>query len=91
MLPDLFDVGLIRSQPNIVRLLKDRIGWQHPSCSSYKGNIAAIADRKHGDVIFIGEKSIALTDVGGQVRALTKLVREAEKWDWINRIWFLER
>jgi hypothetical protein len=44
-------------------------------------------DRKHGGVIFIGEKSIALADVGGQVRALTNLVREAGKWDWINRIW----
>jgi hypothetical protein len=48
-------------------------------------------ERKHGGVIFIDEKTTALADVGGQVRALTNLVRDAGKWDWTNRIWFLER
>ena len=49
----------------------------------------AEAGRKHGGVIFVDEKTISPSDIGGQVRALSKLVREA--WDWTNRTCFLER
>ncbi len=45
----------------------------------------------HGGVIFIDEKTISPADIGGQVRALANLARKAAKWDWTNRICFLER
>jgi hypothetical protein len=45
----------------------------------------------HGGVIFIDEKSISPGDVGGQVRALASLARDASKWDWRKRVCFLER
>jgi hypothetical protein len=47
--------------------------------------------RNHGGIIFIDEKTIAPADLGGQVRALSNLVRTAAKWDWTNRICFLQR
>jgi len=46
--------------------------------------------RNHGGVIFIDEKTIAPADLGGQIRAISNLVRKA-KWDWTNRICFLQR
>lgn len=51
----------------------------------------AEAGRKHGGVIFIDEKTISPSDIGGQVRALCKLVAEAADWDWTNRTCFLQR
>ena len=48
-------------------------------------------EREHGGVIFIDERTIAPADVGGQVRALANLVREAERCDRTNRVCFLER
>lgn len=51
----------------------------------------AEAGRKHDGVIFVDEKTISPSDIGGQVRGLTKLVREAGDWDWTNRTCFLER
>lgn len=48
-------------------------------------------ERNHGGVIFIDEKTISPADVGGQVRALSNLVTEAAKWNWINRVCFLQR
>lgn len=51
----------------------------------------AEAGRKHGGVIFVDEKTISPSDIGGQVRALSKLVRRARDWDWTNRTCFLER
>ena len=47
--------------------------------------------RDHGGVIFIDEKTISLADIGGQVRALSNLAKTAAKWDWTNRICFLQR
>jgi hypothetical protein len=47
--------------------------------------------RDHGGVIFIDEKTISPADIGGQVRALASLARDASKWDWRNRVCFLER
>jgi hypothetical protein len=51
----------------------------------------AEAGRDHGGIIFIDEKTISPSDIGGQVRALSNLVREAGKWDWTNRTCFLQR
>ena len=48
-------------------------------------------ERDHGGVIFIDEKTISPADIGGQVGALSNLVREAAKWDWTNRVCFLQR
>jgi Domain of unknown function (DUF5615) len=51
----------------------------------------AEAGRDHGGVIFVDEKTISPADIGGLVRALSKLVREAGAWKWTNRICFLQR
>jgi len=51
----------------------------------------AEAGREYGGVIFIDEKTISPSDIGGQVRALSKLARESANWDWTNRTCFLQR
>lgn len=51
----------------------------------------AEAERKHGGVVFVDEKTISPSDTGGQVRAVSKLVREAGGGDWTNRTCFFER
>ena len=48
-------------------------------------------ERKHGGVIFVDEKTIPPSDIGGLVRALSALSRKTAKWDWTNRICFLRR
>jgi len=48
-------------------------------------------ERKHGGVIFVDEKTISPSDVGGLVRALSELSRKTAKWDWTNRVCFLRR
>src|ERR1700739_2199053 len=47
--------------------------------------------RDHGGVIFVDDKTISPADIGGLVRALTRLFQETAKWDWTNRVWFLRR
>jgi hypothetical protein len=47
--------------------------------------------RHHAGVIFVDDKTIAPSDIGGLVRALTRLAKEARNWDWIDRICFLRR
>ncbi len=42
-------------------------------------------ERMHGGVVFVDEKTISLTDIGGLVWALTRLLKETGKWDWTNR------
>jgi len=49
----------------------------------------AEAGRDHVGVIFVDEKSISPADIGGLVRGLDTLVKEAGRWDWTNRICFL--
>lgn len=51
----------------------------------------AEAGQHHGGVIFIDEKTIPLSDIGGQVRALAAVVRETGSWNWADRIVFLRR
>jgi hypothetical protein len=48
-------------------------------------------ERKHGGVVFVDEKTISLTDIGGLVWALARLLKETGKWDWTNRVSFLRR
>jgi hypothetical protein len=45
--------------------------------------------RKHGGVVFVDEKTMSLTDIGGLVLALTRLLKETGKWDRTNRVSFL--
>ena len=47
--------------------------------------------RRHGEVIFVDEKTISPSDTGGLVRALSNLARKTAEWDWTNRICFLRR
>jgi hypothetical protein len=47
--------------------------------------------RRHGGVIFVDEKSIAPWDIGGLVVALSWLVKEASRWNWMDRVMFLRR
>lgn len=45
--------------------------------------------RQHGGVIFVDEKTISPSDIGGLVRALHRLIREAKSWNWTDRVCFL--
>ena len=47
--------------------------------------------QKHGGVIFVDEKTISPSDVGGLIDALSDLSRKTANWDWTNRICFLGR
>ena len=51
----------------------------------------AEAGRAHAGVIFVDEKTIPASDVGGLIRALQSLAREACPWDWTDRVCFLRR
>jgi hypothetical protein len=50
----------------------------------------AEAGRIHAGVIFVDEKTISPADIGGLVRALNKLLREARAWNWANLVCFLQ-
>lgn len=45
--------------------------------------------RSHGGVIFVDEKTIAPSDIGGLVRALISLSAETTEADWTNQVYFL--
>jgi hypothetical protein len=47
--------------------------------------------RSHAGVIFVDEKSIAPSDIGGLVWALATVIKEARNWVWTDRICFLRR
>ena len=51
----------------------------------------AESGRDHGGVIFIDEKTIAPSQIGTLVRALSSLYQETYKWDWTDRVCFLRR
>jgi hypothetical protein len=51
----------------------------------------AEAGRDHGGIIFVDERTISPADIGGLVRGLSKLVREAGTWKWTNKTFFLQR
>ena len=48
-------------------------------------------ERRHGGVIFVDEKTISPADIGRLVRALIQLSKETVKWDWTDRVCFLQR
>jgi hypothetical protein len=45
----------------------------------------------HAGVIFVDEKTISPSDIGGLVKALNVLVKETRTWDWTDRVVFLRR
>lgn len=45
--------------------------------------------RQHGGVIFVDEKTISPADIGGLVKALSRLFKETGKWDWVDRVCYL--
>jgi hypothetical protein len=47
-------------------------------------------ERTHGGVVFVDEKTISPADIGRLVRALKRLSKETGRWDWTNRIYFLQ-
>jgi len=47
--------------------------------------------RRHAGVIFVDEKTISPADIGGLVRVLIILTKEARRWDWTDRVCFLQR
>lgn len=47
--------------------------------------------RTHGGVVFVDERTISPADIGGLVRALIHLAKEAGKADWTDRVHFLRR
>ena len=51
----------------------------------------AEAGQHHGGVIFVDEKTISPSNIGGLVRALLQLHKEAAKWDWTDRVAYLRR
>jgi len=51
----------------------------------------AEAGRRHAGVILVDEKSTSPAEIGGLVRALEMLVKETRRWDWTDRVCFLQR
>lgn len=51
----------------------------------------AEAGRNHGGVVFVDDKLIPASDLGGLIRALAGLAWESAQWDWTNRVGFLRR
>jgi len=47
--------------------------------------------RQHGGIIFVDEKTILPSDIGGLVRSLTELIRETKNWNWTSRVCFVRR
>jgi hypothetical protein len=45
----------------------------------------------HAGVIFVDEKTISPADIGGLIRVLALLAKEATAWDCTDRICFLRR
>jgi hypothetical protein len=47
--------------------------------------------RPHAGVIFVDDKTIAPSNIGGLVLALAGLQKEARNWDWTGRVCFLTK
>jgi len=47
--------------------------------------------RQHGGIVFVDEKTISQSDIGGLIQSLDKLVKEARDLDWIDRVYSLRR
>jgi hypothetical protein len=46
---------------------------------------------QHAGVIFVDEKTISPSDIGGLVEALGRIAKETRDWDWADRVSFLRR
>jgi hypothetical protein len=51
----------------------------------------AESNRDHGGVVFVDEKTIPPSDIGGLIRALLELHKQMSKHDWTNQIIFLRK
>ena len=47
--------------------------------------------RSHGGIIFVDEKTIAPSNIGGLVKALSAIAKEGQEWDWTDLVLFLSR
>lgn len=47
--------------------------------------------RNHAGVIFVDEKTISPADIGQLVHALFNLWEQSSRWDWKDRVCYLER
>ncbi len=47
--------------------------------------------KSHDGVVFVDERTISPADIGGSVRALSRLFKETGIWDWTNRSYFLRK
>ena len=47
--------------------------------------------KDHGGVIFVDNRTIPSSEIGGLIHALQKLWRDASRWEWTNRVCFLRR
>jgi hypothetical protein len=47
--------------------------------------------RDHAGVVFVDDKTIQPSQPGALVRALAQLYRQAKRWDWRNRVCFLQQ
>ena len=47
--------------------------------------------QSHGGVVFVDEKTVPPSDIGGLVHALGALADDGAGWDWMDRICFLRR
>jgi hypothetical protein len=47
--------------------------------------------RQHGGVVFVDERTISPADIGGLVKALTRLFKETGRWNWTDRVCYLGR
>jgi len=47
--------------------------------------------RSHGGIIFVDEKTIAPSNIGGLVKALSAIAEEGQEWDWTDLVLFLSR
>lgn len=47
--------------------------------------------QSHGGVIFIDEKTISPSNIGGLIRALSELIETSKSWNGRDRIVFLQR
>lgn len=47
--------------------------------------------RNHGGIIFVDEKTIPPNDIGGLVKALSALCKRFGRWEWRDRVCFLQR
>ena len=47
--------------------------------------------RSHGGIIFVDEKTITPSDIGGLVKALGAVAKACRQWDWTDRVLFLRR